>query len=197
MDYHIVLALLSALFCFASCVPYARDIFYGTTRPNAVTWFLWLFIQGLAIAAQFQEGASLSVVIVIADALTIGFVFILSIIGYGYRSYGTFDVLCGLLCISAIVLWQITGNANIALVFSVIADIFAISPTLRKTYLDPWSEFPFAWALTAVGAFFGVLSSTVFNFSNIVFPAYLFGINALMFLLAYFGRRAHLKPVSA
>src|SRR3989344_2328987 len=116
MDWHIALAVLSGVLVLCSVVPYVRDIFYGTTRPNAVTWFLWLFIQTIAIVAQISEGASWSIVVVIVDGLAIFVVFILSISGYGYRSLSRFDVFCGFFGVLAIILWQVTGDAIIAIV---------------------------------------------------------------------------------
>jgi hypothetical protein len=194
IDWHIILAAIAAILSFASVVPYVRDILYGTTRPNTITWFLWLFIQGIAIAAQFSEGASWSIIMVIADGITIMLVLVLSVIGYGYREWNAFDVVCGILGIVAIVAWQITGDAILALILSVVADALAAAPTIRKAYSDPWSENPTGWAFTAVAAVFGVLSTTSWNTANLLFPGYLALINGLTFTLAYFGRRSHRKP---
>ena len=195
MDWHIILAVLSGILCFASVVPYVRDIVYGTTRPNITTWFLWLFIQVIAIAVQFHEGASWSIVMVIADAITIALVFFLSVVGYGYRLYTTFDMWCGILGVIAILSWQMTGNALYALAFAIIADICAALPTIKKAYLDPWSENPTGWASTMVAAILAIASTTRFDLANVLFPAYLVIINALTFTLAFSGRRSQNKPI--
>lgn len=189
MDIHLVLAAISAFLALASCVPYVRDIFYGTTRPNAVTWFLWLFIQAIAIAAQISGGASWSIIMVIADGLAIVLVFILSITGYGYRSYDRFDIGCGVLGVIAIIAWQLTGTPLIAIILSVVADGFAALPTIRKAYADPWSEHPTGWAFTTVAAVVGIASTTQWDATNLIFPAYLAVVNGLTFTLAFIGRR--------
>lgn len=195
MDFHIALAALSAILCIASAVPYAKDIFYGTTRPNAITWFLWLFIQAIAIAGQWSSGASFSIVLVIADGFTVAFVFVLSVIGYGYRELHAVDFLCGVLGIIAIIAWLLTGNPVLALMFAVAADLFASFPTIRKAYQDPWSEYPIGWGLTALGGVLGVASTTEFNAANLLFPFFIVFVNGTIFLLAFFGRRSEKKPV--
>lgn len=195
MDWHIALAALAGVISFSSLIPYVRDIVHGTTRPNAITWFLWLFIQLIAIAAQLHEGASWSIVFVIADGITILVVCALSVIGYGYTEWNAFDALCGVLGVVAIIAWQVTGNAVLALGFSVLADGLAALPTLRKAYVDAWSENPTGWAITTVAATLGVASTTRFNAANLLFPGYLVAVNGLTFALAFLGRKTQKKPI--
>jgi hypothetical protein len=197
MDIHLVLAIVSVALTLASVIPYTRDIFHGTTRPNTVTWFLWLFIQTIAIAAQIHEGASWSLAFVLADGVTILFVFALSLSRYGYRTYDWFDAGCGILGVAAIVAWLVTGSGIVALIFSVLADTFAALPTLRKAYTDPWSEHPTGWALTASGGLVSLFATTQFNTANVLFPLYLVVINALTFSLTFIGRKTHAKPNDA
>lgn len=189
IDWHLALAVLSGVLILCSIIPYVRGVLYGTTRPNAVTWFLWLFIQTIAIAAQLSEGASWSVVVVIVDGLTIFVVFVLSVIGYGYRAYSRFDILCGVFGVFAIILWQTTGDAIVALAFSIVADICAALPTISKAYRDPWSEHAIAWGITMLAALVGLAANERFDLANVLFPAYLAAVNGLIFFLAFFGQR--------
>lgn len=194
MDWHIALAAFAGIISFSSLIPYVRDILHGTTRPNAITWFLWLFIQLIAIAAQLHEGASWSIVFVIVDGITILVVCTLSVIGYGYSEWNAFDAFCGVLGVVAIIAWQITGNAILALIFSVLADGLAALPTLRKAYVDAWSENPTGWGITTVAAALGLASTTRFDAANLLFPGYLVAVNGLTFALAFLGRRTQKKP---
>jgi hypothetical protein len=194
MDWHVMLALAAAIISFSSLIPYVRDILRGTTRPNTITWGLWFFIQLIAIAAQVHEGASWSIVFVIVDGITIFVVLSFSLAGYGYRAWNIFDVWCGILGIIAIVAWQTTGSAVLALIFSVLADGLAALPTLRKAYHDAWSEHPWGWALTTVAATLGLASTTRYDPANVLFPGYLVAINGLTFLLSYIGRKTQPKP---
>ena len=195
MDWHLALAAAASLIAFSSMVPYVRDIFHGTTRPNTITWLLWMFIQAIAIAAQFAEGASWSVIFVIADGINILVVLAISLGGYGYRAWNAFDVGCGVLGVVAIIAWQVTGDGVLALIFAVAADSLAALPTLRKSFQDPWSENPEGWALTALAAGLGAAATAQYNAANLLFPSYLFLINLLTFALAVAGRKAH--PTSA
>ncbi len=194
MNWHVALAAVAAIISLSSLIPYVRDIVRGTTRPNTITWGLWFFIQVIAIAAQVHEGASWSIVFVIVDGITILVVLGFSIAGYGYREWNIFDACCGVLGVVAIVAWQTTGDAILALIFSILADGLAALPTLRKAYTDAWSEHPWGWALTTLAATLGLASTARYNPANILFPGYLIAINFLTFVFSFLGRKVQPKP---
>lgn len=190
MDWHQIAAILTGVLTVGAVIPYVWDMLRGTTRPNIVTWGLWLLIQAIFISAQFASGASWSVVLPLTEVFTVGIVFILALFGYGYKKYGPLDVVCLCTALAAIVLWQITTEPLVALVMSVAADLVASIPTLKKAYFDPASETPSAYLLVVISALFAATSSTLIDIPNLIWPVYIFSLNAAVLGCILLGRRA-------
>ncbi len=132
MDWHQLAALVTGVLTLVAVVPYVRDMLRGTTRPNLVTWGLWLIIQTIFILAQFSAGASWSVLLPLMEMLTVGVVFLLGLFGYGYKQYRKLDIACLGIALAAIVLWQLTSEPLVALFMALAADLVAGIPTLRR-----------------------------------------------------------------
>jgi hypothetical protein len=193
MDWHLIIGILAGVIQVASIIPYVKSMLHGTTRPSVVTNILWTIIQIIVFAAQLSAGASWSIIIIIALIFNSSLVTVLCFKGYGYKKYGPIDIICFLLAILAIVLWQLTNDPTIAIILSIIADFIATLPTLIKTYRDPHSESVFPWALTLVGSALGALSSTKIDFANLAFPVYMLFVDSSITGFAFFGRRRKTK----
>lgn len=189
MDIHYIAASLSALLTVVAVVPYIWDMLRGTTRPNIVSWGLWLLVQSIFAVGQFAEGASLSIVLPIVEVFTVGLVVILGLVGYGYKKYGPLDILCLLLALGAIALWQITNDPMVALWMSVAADLVAAVPTLVKAYKDPESETISTYFLVVLSAIAAGFSSTIINIPNLLWPIYIFSVNGAVVVLVFLGKK--------
>jgi hypothetical protein len=77
-----------------------------------------------------------------------------------------------------------TNNPNMALLFSLLADVLASMPTLIKSYRHPHSESWIAYAISAFGFGMSFLSVQTYNFENAAFVAYLFILNGALAVLA-------------
>ena len=158
-------------------IPYIKDILHGTTRPNIFSWLLWVLLLSISTIAQFSSGASWSVIFLIGDLIGTSIIFILCLVGYGYKEYGWLEWICLGLAVIAIISWQLTNQPILAIVFSIIADALASIPTIVKAYRDPWSEDSLQWIIIASASILAVLSTTIWDLANIIFPAYLFLVN--------------------
>jgi len=189
MDWHYIAAGVAGIFGVITVVPYIRDMLHGTTRPNLVTWGLWVLIQGIFVAAQWSSGASLSIILPAVGVLAVLCVVVLGLFGYGYTKYGPVDIACLALSLGAVVLWQITGEPIVALWLSVAADFLAGVPTLFKAYRDPASETMSAYLLALLGAIAAGFSSTLIDLPNLLWPVYIVLINAGFIAVILLGRK--------
>jgi hypothetical protein len=98
-----------------------------------------------------------------------------------------------MLAIAAVVSWQLTKQPLLAIIFAIVADMMAAIPTVVKAYKDPQSEIPTAWFMVAFAALLSLISSTILDLPNLLFPAYLLLVNGLVGTLAFFGRRLKAK----
>ncbi|MBX4199117.1 hypothetical protein KW800_02470 [Candidatus Parcubacteria bacterium] len=183
-NWHSILGAISGIMAMLAVIPYIRDIFKGQTRPNIFSWALWVLLLSISIAAQVSAGASWSLYLLIGDLIGTSTIFFLCISGYGYKEYGRVEWICTALAIIAIVSWQITSQPVLAIIFSVIADSLASVPTIIKAYKDPSSEHSAQWLIIASAAVLAVISTTIWDASNLIFPIYLFLVNGSIGLIS-------------
>jgi hypothetical protein len=188
-DWHLALGIASGLLAFVAIAPYIKDILYGTTRPNIVSWALWVLLLLIALWAQVSAGASWSLILLIGDLIGTTTISILCLVGYGYGKYNWLDGVCFALAIVAILLWQVTHQPVLAIVFAAIADLLASVPTLVKAYKDPLSEDPTQFLMIAGAALLGVSSTVILSPANLIFPIYLFCINGSIGMVALSRKR--------
>jgi hypothetical protein len=103
----------------------------------------------------------------------------------------TFDYVCFAISLFALVLWAATGNPNLAILFAIISEAAATTPTLIKCYKHPKTETfsTYVSALfVAITVFFGI---TTFSFTSLAFPIYLLISDIL--LVGFLGRKYYLK----
>lgn len=85
-----------------------------------------------------------------------------------------------------LVVWKITGEGNLAILFSILADGFAAIPTVIKSYFQPETESSRAYLFGAINAAIALLTIRVWSFAQWAFPVYIFGICVLIYVLVRF-----------
>lgn len=178
------LVLVGVVIHLIGVFSYIRETIAGRTKPNRVSWLLWAVAPLIAVFASFSTGVRWAVIPVFSAALGPILIFIASFFNKkSYWKLGLFDYLCGLFSVLALVLWGITKNPNLAILFAIISDIFAAIPTLIKSWKYPETESVSAYATDLFSNFtiFAVVKN--WNFSELAFPIYLILINSSLVLL--------------
>jgi len=181
--------MLQYLVIFGACLQlfgifsYIKGTIKGTTKPNRVTWILWAIAPMIATIAALSEGVSWAVLPTFMAGFGPLLVFIASFINK--RSYWKLtktDYTCGAFSILALILWGITKDANIAILFAILSDLTAGIPTLIKSWKEPKSESaaPFLAGLVSTSTSFFAI--TMWSFAEIAFPIYLVAINIVLIL---------------
>lgn len=133
-------------------------------------------------AAEIHQGVRIEALIPFISGLFPLLIFFASFVNKkSYWKITKFDIACGLLSVLGIILWQITKVGNIAIAFGILADGFALLPTVIKSYKFPETESSFPWFtsfLAAVIVFFAVGS---WSFQTAAFPLYLVLANGVVF----------------
>ncbi len=154
----------------------------GKTRPNRVTWILWALAPMIASVAALSDGVRWAILPVFMAGFGPLLVLIASFLNpRSYWKLQPFDYLCGLFSVLALVLWAITKQPEVAIIFSILSDGLAAVPTLTKAWSHPETESvgPFVGGLLSqMTSFFAIQTWTMTSFA---FPVYLVSIN-LMFI---------------
>jgi hypothetical protein len=175
------------------CAVYARDTIKGKTKPNRITWFMWTLAPTIAFVAEINKGVGLISIMTLSIGLGPLIVLLASFsCKKSYWKLRQTDYLCGLLSLLGLALWIIYRDANIAIVFSIAADIFAALPTLAKSYRHPETESVEAYWPTILNAGITLLAIDTWTVANYGFPIYTFIINVVF--VAFIQFKLGLRP---
>ena len=169
---------------------YLCETVAGRAQPNRVTWLLWgIFPMVIFVAQRAQGVKGLSWASFVA-----GFTPLLIVAAsfFNKRAYWKSEPRdYGLMAaaVLGIVLWAVTDNPNLALLFSLLADMLASIPTLIKSYRHPRSESWIAYAISTFGFGMSLLSVQTYDFENTTFVAYVFILNGTLAVLSSRRRR--------
>lgn len=169
---------------------YLYDTIVGKTQPNRITWLLWgIFPMVIFVAQRAQGVEGLSWTSFVAGLTPLLIVAASFLNKKAYWKSEPRDYYLMAAAIVGIILWATTDNPNLAILFSLLADILAGVPTLIKSYRHPRSESWIAYAISTVGFGISFLSVQTHNFENTAFVAYLLLMNGAFALLAARGRK--------
>jgi hypothetical protein len=169
---------------------YLYETIVGKAQPNRITWLLWgIFPMVIFVAqrAQGVEGLSWT-------SFGAGFTPLLIVAASFFNKQAYWksqprDYYLMAAAIVGMILWAITDNPNLAILFSLLADMLAGIPTLIKSYRHPQSESWIAYAISTIGFGISFLSVQTYNFETTAFVAYVFVLNGSFALLASRGRK--------
>jgi hypothetical protein len=174
-------AIVGAGINLIGCVGYAWDTFKGKTKPNRVGWSLWATAPIVAFAAELTQGVKLQSLVTLSAGLGPLLVLLASLADRkAYWKIKRFDWFCGGLSLVALILWLITGKGDVAILFSICADLLACLPTAVKAYTDPHTESSSAFVAGFIGTALGLATIQHWTFANYAFPAYLMIVNGII-----------------
>src|SRR5436190_1326431 len=120
-EYRDLLGYLSVLLGLIGYIPYFRDIFKGTTKPHAFSWFVWFVLTAIAFAVQVSEGAGPGAWTLGLTAAACLLVCILAL-AKGKRSFPLFDWITLVIALFSLLLWRLTNDSTASVILIAIAD---------------------------------------------------------------------------
>ncbi len=177
-----ILGIGSGVICFFGYVPYLRDIFRGTTKPERASWFIWLVLGIIGFFSQRAEGATWSLWLSGVNNIGILVIVILSI-KYGVGGMRKRDVLALAAAAVGLYLWYLTRHAYIALYITLFIDALGYILIYMKSYSDPGSETLIAWVIYSLAGLAAALSIGTFNPVLLSYPVYVFVVNMIVVLI--------------
>ena len=178
-------AIIGALIASTGGFYYLYETITGKSQPNRVTWSLWALFPMITFFAQRSQNVGAVSWVTFVSGFTPILVVTASFFNKkAYWKTKPLDYVCMLAGFIGLGLWAITKDANLAIAFSIIADLFAAAPTVIKCYKHPKSESWIAYGLSTIGFSFSLLTIHSWTFQNYAFVVYLVFINATMSILS-------------
>lgn len=176
--------ILGAIIQLTGSLSYLVDTVKGKIQPNRVSWFLWALVPGIAFVAQIEQGVGLPALLAFMCGVYPVFIFLATFFNKkAVWKIGFFDYICGALAILALVLWYVTKIGNVAIFLSIVADFFALAPTILKAYRHPKTENHHEYLSSGIFAAITLLTLTTWNFEYYGFALYYLLSNVLIVYL--------------
>lgn len=183
--------LISALLSILGYIPYIRDILNKKTKPQRMSWFIWLILGYIVFFSLLSEGATNSLWLAGVEGIGLTIVFLLSLKN-GIGGINKNDKIALLFTLLALILWYFTKNAAIALLLSLLIDAAGEILTIIKAYRLPKSETLITWLFASLSGIFSLLSVGKWDFILLSYPFYIFVANLVVVIAIILGKR-HVK----
>jgi hypothetical protein len=167
-------------------IAYLIATFKGEVKPNRVSFLLWGIAPLIAFAAMKEKGVGLESLMTLSVGVFPLLIFFASFFNKKAEwKLSRFDYLCGFLSVLGLILWRLTREGNVAIVFSIVADGLAAVPTVVKAYQYPETEVAWPWIMTSIGVVITLLTLTQITLANSAFNIYILAVNTTIFALVY------------
>jgi hypothetical protein len=172
---------------FLGALSYLIDTLKGKVQPNKVSWFIWALAPLIAFWATVQQGGGVQSLLTFIVGFNPLLVFLASFVNKNaYWRITKLDLTCGVLAIGGLVLWKMTDIPDLAIFFGILADAIAAIPTVIKSFKEPETENSNLFLGSGIAALITLLTIKTWDFEQFAFPAYIFGVDALLFVIIKF-----------
>lgn len=179
--------ILGAVIGLLGGISYIKDTLQGKVQPNRVSWGLWAVAVSIAFTAEISQGVKIQSLTTFIVGFVPLLIFLASFVNKkAYWKITKFDLLCGSLSLIGLLFWWITKVGNVAIVFSIFADLAAGIPTLIKSYKYPKSENWIEYMTSFINVLILLLTIKTWGFAYYGFPLYIFLYDFAAFLLIRF-----------
>jgi hypothetical protein len=171
---------------FFSCIWYVKSVIYGNTKPNLVSWLIWSCAPFIAFFLQLKAGAGLSSSGVFLSGFGPLLVVICSLFKKNaFWKVQPLDLLCGFFSITALIIYIITSNLWMSIIFAVLSDSLGYIPTLIKTWKYPETENSSTYVGGTINNGLSLLILKNYTLAIFLFPLYLVIANLLEIYFIY------------
>ena len=184
-----ILLFIGLALPIVSSVVYMVSIVQGRSRPHRMTRILLTVITALSGGALWASNDRAAVWLAFVSFVQSAVILALSLGRRGIGGREPFDFLCLGLCGGGIVLWLLSGESLFGLVMSIVADILACLPSLRKTIRWPHTESLTFYVLDVIAGA-AIALAGAFTLGGLLYPLYIVAANAAFVLAIAWPRRS-------
>jgi hypothetical protein len=178
-----ILSITASFLCLVAFFPYISSIIRGTTKPNRASWWIWVTLGTVLCASYYSTGGGITLWAFVFTIIGQLIVAILSLKS-GEGGWSNLDRTCLIGAGVSLLLWLWFDDPFVALLFGITIDVFAVIPTIKKSYLDPESEDLLYWELYGLGTLINIFTVENWSIQVIIWPLYVLAANiAIVWLL--------------
>ena len=142
----------------------------GKVRQHPYSWLIWGLITFVILVAQISDEAGKGTWQMSASFVSCLVRFIVSFFLAGERNITKGDKICLFGCLLGMAGWAVTQSAAVAVIILTITDAYGFYPTVRKSWINPYSENVISYFLFGSVYFFGTLALENYSITTALFP---------------------------
>ncbi len=169
--YKEIYASIAIVLTFVAFIPYLVSILKGKVKPHVFSWAIWSITTLTIFSAQWSEGAGAGAWSTGVSGSVTVLIAIIAFIKHADITITSSDWLFFLLALVSIPLWYITSDPLWTVVILTAIDVLAFAPTVRKTYIMPYSEPLIFFAIFAVRDLLVIMALEHYSVTTVLFPA--------------------------
>lgn len=182
-----ILGGFSSFIAAISYIIYIRDIFVGNTRPHAFSWLIWGTLTGIAFVAQISDDAGAGAWVTGLTTFFCGLIAVLAFF-YGEKNITRSDWITFIMAILTIPIWYMTQTPLYSVIIICMINALAYYPTIRKTWVNPYSEHLIVPSITTIKFFLACWALDDINFITATYPIVVMILNTLFIVMAHIRR---------
>ena len=161
-------AVIAFIFSAVAYIPFVSGVLKSETRPTISSWISWGLMDGTVLAGMIAQHEIAWQMV--AYVLGVGAVISASLMKNASLNWTRMDTVCVAIVSASVAGWAFTGDADIAIVLSLLAAVVGSIPMVVNTLKNPANEHLLPWLLVLVGGISGVLAITNWSIAGAATP---------------------------
>lgn len=195
MNWQATIGIIAGIVGLLGFLPYIITTTQRKTRPNKASWWIWGILGVITGISYYYSGATTTIWVPVAYAICQIITAVLSL-KYGEGGWNRLDKLCLAGAGVSLLLWLIFNSPIVALLFTLLIDLFAAIPTVIKSYSNPEQESCFSWNIFLVANTLNMIALDEWSISLAAYPFYLFYLSSTLSILLWLPKVAK-RPESS
>lgn len=192
MEKELLFALISTAFILIGAIPLWRDILKWRTIPHPFTTSIWLITVGLNSFILNEHNEYYWLIPSTIIFVTLFWETLVWILRMKQISMNWFDKICLWLGILTIIYFIFSRNTLNAVIMTMIIDGLAVLPTLKKSWIQPWTETAWNYLIWWIAMIFTILALTGISLETSMYWWFILFADLLVVFILIF-RRWYLK----
>ena len=187
MDWHSTIGIFAGIVGLLGFLPYIILTLKRKNKPNRASWWIWGILGVITGLAYYRSGATSTIWVPICYAICQIIIAVLSL-KYGEGGWNTLDKFCLTGAGISLLVWWLSDSPLLALLLTLVIDLFAAIPTVIKSYSNPEEESFFSWNIFLIANTLNMIAIDEWNISLVAYPFYLFYLSSTLSILLWLPR---------
>ena len=195
MTIYTLFAFLATALSIIGYIPYIRDLRKGKTKPHIFSWIIWTMMTAIFFFAQVSDGAGIGALT--SGVTTILCLYVIAVsLKLSDKSIKPIDYLSFGISLIALAIWYFVKTPVYSVILITLSDMMALVPTVRKSFMKPYSETLSTYSISGLKHFINLFSLERITFVSSFYTIYLVLANIFLVTFLVLRRRVITKPQS-